>query len=579
MLLFFLKLCILIISNLGLWELLRRKTKVNIYFIPSLTIALQTSVLFLCGLLNLLLEATILITGIGTAYIIRCMWKEKKLPFIKNYVTVGFLFLVAVTVISAIALHGCIFWLYDDFSHWGLVVRQMLLNDRFPNFMDVISYKEYPIGSGIYIYYFSRLLGSSEYIQMIAQTYVMTACLLPLFSFCKTNRLPALLFVFCFTNFFFCYNIPLSSLLVDTMLPVVSACALLYMYKYCYNSDKCIEFYLSGAYLIQIIQIKNSGVFFVLIAAAWLVYRAIRQKSYSRGAILLLMPLISFILWHAHCRYVFVDARYSKHAMSSEYYGRTVLQKSAEELINIPKSVFAFAVYFKETWITVGFFLILGVVTFLLATEYKSMWIRTSFFCGAVFVVYQIGLALMYLFSMPIEEAVALAEIFRYERTVLIFVLYASLPLCMKLLSRARSEWMNTYLLPAMLCLIALAFPFLFTGRADLAWSNAKASEHEWTKERVWIEKQIKKYSIPYEGSYCLCIPHSDRGFSNCLCMYLFLSKNITVLVIDNPEELNEIRSQYILVYDENNEMIEEWVSRNYPDQAGNSVIINQPGV
>ena len=61
--------------------------------------------------------------------------------------------------------------------------------------------------------------------------------------------------------------------------------------------------------------------------------------------------------------------------------------------------------------------------------------------------------------------------------------------------------------------------------------------------------------------------------------MYLFLSKNITVLVIDNPEELNEIRSQYILVYDENNEMIEEWVSRNYPDQAGNSVIINQPGV
>ena len=78
---FVLRLLLLITSNFGLWELLRRKTKVNIFFIPSLTVALQTSVLLLTGILNLLFETTMMITGFGLAYLIFCIWKEKNVRF------------------------------------------------------------------------------------------------------------------------------------------------------------------------------------------------------------------------------------------------------------------------------------------------------------------------------------------------------------------------------------------------------------------------------------------------------------------------------------------------------------------
>jgi hypothetical protein len=52
------KLFLFILSTIGSWEILRRNSKVNIYFLPSLTIAIQITLLFLAGLLNLLPEMT-----------------------------------------------------------------------------------------------------------------------------------------------------------------------------------------------------------------------------------------------------------------------------------------------------------------------------------------------------------------------------------------------------------------------------------------------------------------------------------------------------------------------------------------
>ena len=206
---FIFRLLFLITSNIGSWELLRKKTKVDIFFIPSLTVALQTCILFFAGILNLLLETTIFLSGFGLIYLICCIYKEKNFRFIKNYFNAGYLFLAAVIVLSAFALRGTLFTHYDDFSHWGMVVRRMLIDNRFPNFQNILIFKEYPLGSSIYIYYFSRILSSAESVQMTAQAYVMAACLLPLFSFCRKNSLPALLCLLSFTNLFFTFNIAL----------------------------------------------------------------------------------------------------------------------------------------------------------------------------------------------------------------------------------------------------------------------------------------------------------------------------------------------------------------------------------
>ena len=48
------------------------------------------------------------------------------------------------------------------------------------------------------------------------------------------------------------------------------------------------------------------------------------------------------------------------------------------------------------------------------------------------------------------------------------------------------------------------------------------------------------------------------------------------VLAVYDPDDLKNISSKYILVYDKDNEMIKAWISETYPEQAGNDVIIRE---
>lgn len=86
----------------------------NIYFLPAFTISLQVTILFCTGIFNCLKPAALLMFGAGIL----------------------------------LACRGRMFVWYDNFSHWALVVKNMLLTDRFPTFLDTrIIFQEYPMGS------------------------------------------------------------------------------------------------------------------------------------------------------------------------------------------------------------------------------------------------------------------------------------------------------------------------------------------------------------------------------------------------------------------------------------------------
>ena len=51
-----LQLGMFVLSNLGYWEYFREKHKINVYFVPLFTIAVQFCVLFAAGILNCLKE-------------------------------------------------------------------------------------------------------------------------------------------------------------------------------------------------------------------------------------------------------------------------------------------------------------------------------------------------------------------------------------------------------------------------------------------------------------------------------------------------------------------------------------------
>lgn len=131
------KLALFFISNLGFWEYFRRKSGMNVFFLPAFTVSLQVTVLFCAGILNCLELAVWGMYGIGIFLAFHYLYKDYK-NVIHTYRNGGFLFLAVSFCVILAACKGRVFVHYDNFSHWALVVKNMLFTDRYPTFQDTM---------------------------------------------------------------------------------------------------------------------------------------------------------------------------------------------------------------------------------------------------------------------------------------------------------------------------------------------------------------------------------------------------------------------------------------------------------
>lgn len=566
-----LKLILFFLSSFGWGEMLRRNGKFHVSFLPSTVIAVQSFLLFLAGLTNLLSEAVWLLYGIGFLFLGISLWKERSVRFLKNYANTGYVFLAIVSVIILIFLKGKLFTSYDNFSHWALVVKNMLVTDRFPNFEDsLITFSEYPLGSSVYIYFFSKLVSTSESIQMFAQFYMIISCILPLYAFVKRNRIAGFAAILCFTNLILVYNITITNLLVDTLLPVFSICALLYTHLYFRDSEHTSDIFLIALYMIQIVQIKNSGIFFLLPILLYLVLGRKKNLGISSRILCIAAPFFSIILWQKHCSYVFTDAGSSKHAMTTENYSSIFGSKTPEDIRSICSSMFTFSVTWKDVWLTLLLLITIGILILLFARRQRKAFYRFFIASLVLYLLYQLGSLGMYLFSMPGEEATSLASVERYTKTILTAILYLSMVPALKLISscktRAKSSW-----IAFMICCVLTIHLVASTGslKTVIQYSEDPAV-------RNWIETAKTEYQVAEDKSYCILAPENIRGYCYYLTRFMFLSDNVSALSISKKEDLNLISSDYIFVYDQENEIINEWIKEKFPAQYGKKVIMRE---
>lgn len=569
------RLLVFFASSLGYWEFFRRKTKINIYFLPIITVAVQSIVLFLSGLLNVLDESAFLLTLAGLVALIYFMIRLKGFSWIKCYVRTGFVYFGIVMIVVLLTVNGKVFSHYDNFSHWALVVKQMLSTNRFPNFEDtVIVYQEYPLGSAAFIYYVAKIIGTAESVWMFAQAYMITVCILPVFVFCKRNRILSILFMLFATNFIFVYNIAITELLVDTLLPLAAMSMLLYVYLY--TGKRCrfgVEAYLSVPLLIWILQIKNAGIYFCVVASIWILLGIKLYKNYFlRTVLIALSPYISLILWQQHCEYVFMKAETSRHAMTVQNYIMELKTKSPKDIWTICSSWIKFCLTYKDVGLTFLCFVVAGIIwCFLLKKQMRTFCLMASFSL-VMYVTYQIGTMGMYVFSMPLSEAMTLAGATRYCKSILLAIFFIILILYMKIISSLNC--LNTRNVLFYLGLIAaIATMWRFTGDDFRFFFNIQGDRRP--KERSWIETNVKKYSIPYGAKCCIFAPEKSRGYMLYICKYVLQSSNISALYIDSEEDLELLSDcNYIFIYDEDNQIIQKWIRNNYPDQINQDVII-----
>ena len=158
-----LKLLLYLLSCFGYVECLRRWTKVSVYYLPGLTIALQTSLLFLAGLCGQLARMTYLIFFVGLLGLgygcVRAI-QNRNAAFLGGYLDSGYISFAVIIAVMAVFVRGKVFTHYDNFSHWALVSRIVNQQSRFPNYNDCnITFPSYPLGSASFIFFITKIRG------------------------------------------------------------------------------------------------------------------------------------------------------------------------------------------------------------------------------------------------------------------------------------------------------------------------------------------------------------------------------------------------------------------------------------
>lgn len=417
---------------------IKEKFEIAFSFSIATTISCLGSFLILSGILNILPLMIYMISIFGFALFINYIFRRKILKILSKkekviYASWLFLVLYLFFMVSKASLYS-----YDNFSHWATVVKSMLINNRFPNFEDnLVTFQAYPLASSVFIYYVLKLVGTSDSCYMLGQIILMLSFLITALEFInKKNRL-FYLFAIAFFAFALSANVQIYDLLVDSLL--AAAAFSLFSIGFYYGKEEKVKkvLILSIPFNIFLLNIKNSGIFFVFLF--W-IYLAVllkklkiedRKKKKTNFVYLFInvfFSLFSLYLWKRHVNLVFVSGQTSKHAMSISNFRSILGQKSLGDILNIGKqmliSFFSFTNTSLMTMILISFIiLVLAGRCFLLKDKKNGLlYVRKLFAIYLLFFIYLLAVFFMYVFSMPLYEAEQIAGFNRYILTIVIFI-------------------------------------------------------------------------------------------------------------------------------------------------------------
>lgn len=533
---------LLALSSYGYIRLIGKHIRME--FAPGIFFTAVCSLMFLAGILNVLQEAAWAVCAGGVWLAVISFRRRESL---RPVLCPGLGFFVLSAVVLLIALHGMILTDYDDFSHWGTVLKVMYTENRFPKYGDsVITYQSYPPGSAGFLYYFLTIAGiTSEWFQLYVQAIFMVGVLASLFAF-ASDGLGWIFAAFAAAAFLLCSNGPIN-LLVDTLLPVVAVGALCFCYYY--RKELQSKIYWIVPYLISLTAIKNSGILFAVFLLVYVLCR-LGKEGLRSWLWVCAAPVLTLLFWQKHVLLVFDNGLNSRHAMSVESVADNFLRKGREDVRAVIR-VFLEQVLSLEN---PAVYLIVLILVLLVFRRFLGLqWTKDSrwlvLFAGASYVVYEIGVLGMYITTMPYAEAIVLAGYERYHRTILIFCggcLFLAVTHCGQKTEKQRI-WG---------CLISafLLYQALFPG---LWYNNPKHCGFI----REDFEQLITENAVQAERSYCVVLDENYAskytGYLQYLIRYLLDSVEIKVCSIDVYEasEAGWEGYDYLICFGESEEM------------------------
>ena len=399
----------------------------------------EAVLIYFAGLAGVLSYASYALFGGGIVLLVVLLANHKiKLAYNTSSINATNLaFVVTLGIITA-SLLTTSFVHYDNFSHWAVVVKYMLVTDRIPDAASaIIDFKSYPLGSSSFLYFVSRIVGNSEGVMLVGQGMLLFSSFYAVFGAIRDQKrflLAALLGLGCSIMAFFNISIRINNLLVDFLLPALALGSIgVLLVERKKFSTACLAV-LPVLALLTIV--KNTGIFFAILGYVFLIYRSVQfQNADSKlrpffwGALGIIgLSLVPLIAWNIHTSLAFpTDAgkfSYDFQTLSSFAIDKTPAQ--VQQIVNL----FLVTATSLSQLPTLGFVVFNGVsiAAYLVArfaVHKKWKLLRTLLVLDLAVVLYYAGILAMYIVSMPLEEAQRLAGFDRYASSMILFLMGA----------------------------------------------------------------------------------------------------------------------------------------------------------
>ncbi|UVF03108.1 hypothetical protein [Streptococcus equinus] len=431
-----LRLLLFFAITMGYDAFFRNGLKMNRRLTWVFTFAFITLVLHLGSLVGEMLETVYVLSVIGcllSLYYLWSVWKKKVKVRRLDYISIGmilYLLLFGMTLWNSPILH------YDNFTHWATIVKFFHINNTLPTQYDtIISYYTYPVGSSLFIYFFTTIVGFSEGSMLVGQFFLIASCLYAMFGALRDER-RVLMVAMVFASFavFNTFNVAirLNNLLVDFLLPALALAAIAGCFAY---RNRFWMMSLHTAVVLGLLSIvKVSGLFFVLLALvvyiACVVRLLVRKRARLKALIMMVTTILAsflpFIIWQKHVSNNFPNAASAKHAVSMADLGKILTGHVSggvpEKIIKLfIKSVFDVTSLSTQGIIIINLILLVAFIILGIRLKHKKDVLLTWLFIDISIVTYYISILLMYLTAMPTDEALQLAGFERYASSMVIF--------------------------------------------------------------------------------------------------------------------------------------------------------------
>ena len=422
-----------LISFGGYLFFVSRKVKISLYFAPILIIASISLFLYIGGLLNrLALNAYLTFAGglLGALYFMVLAF-QKKIAVPKW--NIAEMCLLAGTALFGIVIYRLKLLHYDNFSHWALIVKYLLIEEHFPDLnTNMVVFLDYPPGTAVFLYYVCKFLGRSQGIMLLAQNSIIFSCFYAVFGIVKEKRrflLYSFLGMGCAVLSYLNLTIRSNNLLVDFLLPLLVMASMAMAYRYRQRPGTVAVFSILVLGFTGIV--KNTGIIFAGIGLAYyfwnLFHMKEKKKALSSKFFIALLTtigiLLPFLMWRYHMKVDLsgfeskfdfdVGQNTEQYLAAAPQYHRQIIRDFIKMSLN--PSDRAAQIFFLGN--------ILAAAAALIGKYYhfkcQNIW-KLLIPVDLMTVFYYIGILFLYLYSMPEEEALRLAGFERYACSIMV---------------------------------------------------------------------------------------------------------------------------------------------------------------